>query len=379
MKKTSANATEEGAGQPKEQATVVVDGSVDEGGGQVVRAAVALAAAAGKSVAVKRIRAKRKPPGLRPQHVLGVRLVASVTNASLEGDEKNSERVELVGPKGIQGGEHQCHAETPASCTLLAQCAIPPLLFGRCASHVQMTGGTDVPMAPSIDYLAHVFVPNFNKCLQSSGAQLQVECKKRGFIERGRGSVALHITPIVGNTLHPFQCVSFGHLHSVQLVLFGAAKASKVAANAAMQCIKERLQLEACCTTDSNYQQGKHGGLLVAAISEDGWVLGESVPLVDTMNSEEASQAGRTTALDVLSLLKRKGCADGHMQDQLLVFMAMAEGISRLGSCCAPSPHALAVMRVAEQVVGARFTTIVPHTTSEPWIITCQGAGLKRL
>lgn len=378
MKEAPANATKEGAGQA-EQTMVVVDGSVDEGGGQVVRTAVALAAAAGKSVAVKRIRAKRIPPGLRPQHVLGVRLLASVTSASLEGDEKNSERVELVGPKSIQGGEYQCHAETPASCTLLAQCAIPPLLFGQCASHVQMTGGTDVPMAPSIDYLTHVFAPNFNRCLQPSGVQLQVECKKRGFIPRGGGRVALHITPTIGNTLRPFECVSFGRLNSLQLVSFGAAEASKVATNAAMECIKERLQMEACCTTDSNYQRSKHGSLLVAAISEDGWVLGASVPLVDTMKLEEASQAGRATALDVLSLLKRKGCADSHMQDQLLVFMAMAQGVSKLGSCCAPTPHALAVMRVAEQVVGAHFTVKDPHTNTEPWIITCQGAGLKRL
>lgn len=373
----SQDGGEQATGKVWTQEMVEVDGRVHEGGGQVVRVALALAAAAGKSVAVSHIRANRKPPGMRPQHLLGARLVASISSASLKGDEKKSERLELLHPKGIRGGLQQCYAETAASCALFAQCAVPPLLVAHTTSQVELTGGTDVPMAPSIDYLAHVFAPALNRCMESSGAKLNVECTRRGFNPQGGGKVTLYVTPIAKNVVDPFDCVYFGKLQRFQLYTFGPKEAARIAAHSAKQCIAERLHVEVCCTTDKKYEQNEQGGLLVSAVSDEGWVLGVCTPLLSTKKASEAAQAGREAALEVLTLLKRRGCTDSHLQDQLLVFMAMAEGTSRLGSCCAPTAHALAVMYVAEQVVGARFVVREPSTDTEPWIITCHGAGLK--
>ena len=59
-------------------ATDTVDGSMLEGGGQLTRAACALAVGLGRDVTVNNIRAGRSTPGLRPQHVASAKLTAAV-------------------------------------------------------------------------------------------------------------------------------------------------------------------------------------------------------------------------------------------------------------------------------------------------------------
>ena len=51
---------------------IEIDGSFGEGGGQIVRTAVALSAVTGEPVRITRIREGRKNPGLSPQHVTAI-------------------------------------------------------------------------------------------------------------------------------------------------------------------------------------------------------------------------------------------------------------------------------------------------------------------
>ena len=62
-----------------------VDGATLEGGGQLLRVAVALGVGLGKDVRVKNIRAARSKPGLRPQHVASLRVAAAVGGVSVAG------------------------------------------------------------------------------------------------------------------------------------------------------------------------------------------------------------------------------------------------------------------------------------------------------
>ena len=78
-----------------------IDGSFGEGGGQVLRNAVALSALTGEDIRIKNIRAKRDKPGLAAQHLTAVKGVASLCSAEVEGLELRS--TELVFRPGFIG------------------------------------------------------------------------------------------------------------------------------------------------------------------------------------------------------------------------------------------------------------------------------------
>lgn len=70
---------------------LMIDGSQGEGGGQVLRTSLSLAALTGRPFTLTNIRANRKQPGLRPQHLTAVRAVAAVCGAALQGDAINAQ------------------------------------------------------------------------------------------------------------------------------------------------------------------------------------------------------------------------------------------------------------------------------------------------
>jgi RNA 3'-terminal phosphate cyclase (ATP) len=80
-----------------------IDGSQGEGGGQIVRSSLALAAVGGRPVQVYNIRAGRKNPGLLRQHLTAANAVAEVCGGALEGASIGSRSLVLV-PAEVRPG-----------------------------------------------------------------------------------------------------------------------------------------------------------------------------------------------------------------------------------------------------------------------------------
>lgn len=167
---------------------MLIDGSEGEGGGQVLRVAVALSAATGIPVRVTHVRANRKNPGLRAQHAAAVAALARLTDATVEGLDIGSREISFT-PSRPPGGKVQVDVGTAGSVTLVLQAVLGALSVPAAGpAKVTVTGGTDVIMAPSWDYFAHVLVPTLGRV----GMDMDMECQRRGFYPRGGGKVVVN-------------------------------------------------------------------------------------------------------------------------------------------------------------------------------------------
>uniref|UniRef100_A0A914VBW1 RNA 3'-terminal phosphate cyclase n=1 Tax=Plectus sambesii TaxID=2011161 RepID=A0A914VBW1_9BILA len=88
-----------------------IDGSVLEGGGQILRITAGLAAILGKGISVTKIRAGRDKPGLRPQHLNGLQLIANMCDGTLTGGNVQSTEISLQ-PGTLHSGQFTCDTKT---------------------------------------------------------------------------------------------------------------------------------------------------------------------------------------------------------------------------------------------------------------------------
>jgi len=135
-----------------------IDGSVGEGGGQILRTSLALSCLQGAPIELVSIRAGRRKPGLLHQHLCAVRAAAAISGAEVEGDELGSRDLSFR-PGAVAGGEHHFAVGSAGSATLVLQTVLPPLLFAAGPSRVVVEGGTHIEQAPPFEFLAHAFLP----------------------------------------------------------------------------------------------------------------------------------------------------------------------------------------------------------------------------
>jgi len=162
-----------------------IDGRVGEGGGQVLRTALSLAAITGKSFALRHIRGKRSQPGLKQQHLTGVQAAAAVCQATVHGAKKGSDHLEFLPGPRVLAGHYRWDIATAGSTTLVLQTVLPILAGISAASTVEIVGGTHNPFAPPADFLQQSFLPQ----IAAMGFPASVEIKRYGFHPRGGGLI----------------------------------------------------------------------------------------------------------------------------------------------------------------------------------------------
>jgi RNA 3'-terminal phosphate cyclase (ATP) len=166
----------------------VIDGSRLEGGGQLVRMAVALSALTATPVEIRNVRAGREKPGLAAQHIAAVNAVAGVCNAACMGLSVGSPRI-TFSPGTPARKDLHVDVGTAGSIPLVLQAYLPVVL--RCGGTLVVTGGTEVEHAPTIDYFREVHAA----VLRNLGAGCTVEIRRRGYYPQGGGEVAVEVAP----------------------------------------------------------------------------------------------------------------------------------------------------------------------------------------
>lgn len=169
---------------------ITIDGSQGEGGGQILRTALALSLVSGRPFTIDKIRARREKPGLMRQHLTAVEAAAKIGNARVEGAALRSSKL-VFHPGQVVPGDYTFAIGTAGSVTLVLQTVLPPLLMAGGPSRLTLEGGTHNPFAPPFDFLQKAFLPLLNRM----GAQVTAELDRPGFYPAGGGRFRVEIAP----------------------------------------------------------------------------------------------------------------------------------------------------------------------------------------
>ncbi|MFQ5762330.1 MAG: RNA 3'-terminal phosphate cyclase [Candidatus Bathyarchaeia archaeon] len=357
----------------RDNRVIEIDGSILEGGGQILRVSTGISAVTLKPLRVINIRAKRSPPGLRPQHLTATKAIAELVKANLHGAKLGSQLIEFT-PEKHRAGSFQFDTGTAGSTTLILQALMPAACFAPGPVAFVVKGGTNNPWAPPIDYLQQVLLP----VVRRMGLDASVQTARRGFYPIGGGVVEAAIQPT--QRVMPLTAVERGKLQEIRGLLYSsrlprhildrmATAAEKILSNAGYP--PPRFSLEHLDSPSEKCALSPGCGIVLVAEFEGGALIG-----TDALGErgKPAEKVAGEAAQAMLTELDTGGYVDRHLADQLIVWMSLAEGVSEITVGCL-TLHTLTSIEVCRTMLPVKFH--VEGELNKPARIRCEGAGLR--
>jgi len=168
-----------------------VHGSDGEGGGQILRSALALSLVTGRPFTIRDIRGGRQRPGLLRQHLTAVEAARAIGGAKVEGAKMRSSEVAFT-PGRVVPGQYHFTVGTAGSAVLVLQTILPALLMASGPSSLILEGGTHNPAAPPFDFLDRTYLA----ALRAMGAKVHATLDRPGFYPAGGGRFTVEVEPI---------------------------------------------------------------------------------------------------------------------------------------------------------------------------------------
>ncbi|MBN1502873.1 RNA 3'-terminal phosphate cyclase [Candidatus Woesearchaeota archaeon] len=313
---------------------IEIDGSYLEGGGQIIRTALALSTLTGKPFRAINIRKGRCHAGLKNQHMFAIKALKEICNAHVEGDILGSESLVYI-PRKAKPKSLTIDIGTAGSITLLLQALVPVYIFGDRRVVLRIRGGTDTKWSMPIDYLINVLVPHLQKY-----ADISIEVLRRGYYPKGGGKIKLRIAPkyrledIYNKTTeHEDLRINLcsqsklihiaGVSHASKDLMKGnvaerQAKAAKIMLSKSN--ISPKIRIEYCDSLSTG------SGICLWAIFSDNDEINYKNPVIMGADSlgkkgKKAEAVGQESAERLLTQIQSQGAADVYLSDQLLPFM----------------------------------------------------------
>ncbi len=297
---------------------IEIDGSWMEGGGQILRTAIALSAVTGKPCRIFNIRAGRSNPGLRAQHLAGMQAAAKICSGRLRGAAVGSQAVEFY-PGKIRGGSYRIDIGTAGSVVLVLQTLLIPAVHADREAVFEITGGTHVEWGPTTGYFRHVF----SEFMKIAGVNIDSETLRYGYYPKGGGKIRVSIEP--AERIKPLNLEERTGKPFVEAW-----------SNASDRLRKSRVaerQLEGAGILRLDRANSKYvdslsvgSSITIAAAYKNCFLGSGSIG----KRGKPAEDVGREAAMDLKRQMETGACMDKHMADQILPYIALADRDSRI-------------------------------------------------
>jgi RNA 3'-terminal phosphate cyclase (ATP) len=297
-----------------------LDGSLGEGGGQILRTCLTLSLLTGRPFRLLNIRAGRPKPGLQPQHLASVRAAATIGKAHLRGDSLNSAQLTFE-PGEVKAGKYRIPIGTAGATGLVLHTVYLPLaLRGGGDSELTLEGGTHVKASPCFHFLD----TTWRAYMELLGISVRLQLKRPGFYPRGGGRVDVQIRGIC--QVRPLQLPERSEITRAHILSAVADLPETIAHRQARRAL-QRLK-PACLQVEVSEEtwQGGPGTLLAVTLQT------KPVPTLYFGLGERGKPAERVAdeaADQVFAYLDASPAAvDEHSADQLALPLALAPGQS---------------------------------------------------
>lgn len=313
---------------------ITIDGSFGEGGGQILRTALALSLVTGKAFRIEKIRAGREKPGLRRQHLAAVQAAATVGQAEVEQAALGSQQL-VFRPKTVAPGDYSFSVGTAGSVTLVLQTILPALMVASGPSTILLEGGTHNPLAPPFEFVAKTFLPLIHRM----GPSVKAKLDRHGFYPAGGGKMRVTIEP--AKRLQPVELRERGQLIRITATAKVANLPGQIAERE-LKVLSRKLPIE---DRDLRVEEvAAHGpgnvvsvGIESANVTETFTGFGERGVRAEVVAERVAKEARRYLRADV--------AVGEHLADQLLLPVALAGGLFKTLPLTAHAETNIAVIR----------------------------------
>ncbi|KAK5991133.1 RNA 3'-terminal phosphate cyclase [Cladobotryum mycophilum] len=328
---------------------IELDGRTGEGGGQLVRVAVGLAALTSQPIKITDVRGNRpgsRGGGLKNQHFAAIKWLAEATEADVGGLHVGSKTLTFIprrSPTELLQRNSSIRAESgAASILLIVQAMLPYILFAGNDSGepvvVELSGGTNVGFSLSYEYFDQVLMPTLE---ERFGIQVERKLKARGWSlgPLSRGTVWLKVHPVPkGKKLQykPPPQYKYPESYDVESIDVSIVIPMHSHAKAQETLVKDLGDLwPGVDVTFKVVEDSGHDGrwtILLVAHSTDGIRWGRdilaSAPKKLKSYDQFIAQQSRKVCKELYEEISVGGQVDEHLQDQLVCFQALCDGFS---------------------------------------------------
>ncbi len=338
---------------------ITLDGSYGEGGGQILRTALALSTLLQKPFEINNIRKGREQSGLKNQHLHCIKALKELCNSYAEGAEIGSTYVKYE-PGKFKPQTMSLDIGTAGSITLMMQSLLLPAIFAQGKVRYRIKGGTDVKWSMPFDYFNNIFLPQLRR-------YAEIDCKiiRRGYYPKGGGQIDLTIKPkfaFFDKNLPKINLVEQGKLIQVKGISH-ASKDLEKAEVAERQAKAAKLVLSSLnCPVQikSEYAESLSTGsgiTLWAIFSKDEDEIDEMNPIrlgADVLGEQgkRAEIVGQEAAEKLIQEIRSKAPVDEHLADNLIPYLAIAGGSIKVSKI---SNHVRTNIYTVEKFLDVKF------------------------